>query len=186
MFWLRRQTPAPLLRPQSPNIDDHDTYIIIDAATPSPPPSPPPSVTIMPLTDTDLLDCLKVLTSYPCGDTMPLTPSNTPTSTHAQVFDDAAFIAFLGTPPKTITPSPPAFDGLSAITSFASFDECVDVPLAANIEDIDVHDDASLKASIQSPVFCTSLTPMLIHGGIPITFMLMAQMGLAGPPGGKR
>jgi hypothetical protein len=49
-----------------------------------------------------------------------------------------------------------------------------------------VHDDASLKASIQSPVFCTSLTPMLIHGGIPITFMLMAQMGLAGPPGGKR
>lgn len=180
MFWKR-----PHLRPPSPQIEDHDTYMIIDyCGETQDTPSHSPLLTIKPLTDDDLMDCLTVLTSYTDAverTAMPPTPSNTPKSTQACIFDDQALMAFLGTPtppPRSATSTPSiTFNGLSAITSFAS------------IEDVDtvIQNEPTHARKIPPPAptaFCTSLTPMLLHGGIPITFMLMTQMGIMRVGGG--
>lgn len=180
--------PQPQPQPQPPqktmtNDPDEEMFILIDVVNDDGNKVP----TIEPIS---LIDCLSIYTSYmdtnpATATTMPITPSNTPTgspkSTSAFIYDNK----------HTLWESPPSeLDILAGLTNASSFSSLIFTPdePVTTIEDIDYTTSnifpcvtPTMSTNNNKPIYCTSLTPMLLHGGIPITFMLMAQLGIGTP-----
>jgi hypothetical protein len=152
------------------------------------------------LTDDDYLNCLKVYTSYipENGNEsgMPPTPGNTPTSygswdyttistpksklsassTAAKIYDDQALYELLG-----------VYDHLNATTDSTHGEHSEELGCINEVLDIDNSFMGSPSTATATATsigggkilqYTPSLTPFIIHGGIPITFLLMSKMGI--------
>lgn len=163
-----------------------DSYVIIDADDDF------YNITSAPMPETADDDTIDIIVNAlsDIENHMPTTPANTPT---AIIYDDATYASILmenGLKSSNSSPAPSVLQGLSAITSYSSMSIITSADeLIHALKQLEVIEEpqspsppTSNEVTTSHVPYDVSLTPMILHGGIPIWYMIGARFGLIPKP----